>query len=309
MIGSSYQRANLELGGDCGTESNWLTVAIERSSVGVGVSGPAITDLCGVETYTLSLSKNSYIAYDLLAIFDLDPDDNGTDNYYYMPGTTFFTGTFTEDGGGNISAFEPETATAGELRWNFQSVGGWSGDMTSVGNILVDLRMPCSATDHTYGANAKYNDRCGNGTIPREFSVSAGSYEPMWVREGNISMVKMPEAYYATENTAQWSLTVINGGDGAAYNLNVIDTLDSDLSYSLGNPEPEDVTGKVITWNFQSLTTTWNGLTDLDGDGYYDDLVAGGTVGITLEANIDDCSNLNNKVYADWGCCFGPSLR
>jgi len=300
-----YSQTDLIIG-SCGVERNWLPITIARSAVGIGVSGPSITDRCGVETYTLSLSKNAYIAYDLLAVLDLDQDGNGTDNYYYMPGTTFFSGTFSEDGGGIISAFEPDTSIPGELRWDFSTQGGGSGDMIDVGDILVDLRMPCTASVYTYAAEAEYNDRCYDETIPRESSVSAGPDEPMWVREGDISMVKMPESYYATEDIAIWSLTVINGGDGAAYNLEVIDTLDTDLSYYYGVPEAEDVSGQVITWNFQSLTATWAGLTDLDGEGYFNDLVAGGTVTVTLGAHIDDCDDLDNEVYSEWGCCTGP---
>ena len=302
-VGSSYQRTDLALGGGCGTETNWFQITIERSLVSVGVSGLQIVDHCGRETYTLSLSKNGYIAYDLLAVFDLDPDGNGTDNYYYCAGSTVFTGTFTETGWGNLTAFEPDISTPGELRWNFQSVGGGSGDLSSVGDIEIDLLIPCAADIFTYAGEAQYNDRCDDGTIPRESTATDGPDQPLWVREGDISMIKMPESYYATEERAIWSLTVINGGDGGAYNLEVFDTLSSDLSYYYAVPQPESVAGKNITWNFQSLTSTWDDLTDLDGGGFYNDLIPGGTVGLTLEASIDACDDLSNRVYSQWGCC------
>ncbi|HPJ71934.1 MAG TPA: hypothetical protein PK636_04560, partial [bacterium] len=275
-------------------------------SVGIGLDGPLITDHCGVEPYTVSLSKNGYVAYDLLVVFDLDPDDNGTDNYYYLPGSTFFAGTFAENGGGTISSFEPDTATPGELRWDFATQGGGSGDLSQVGSIRVDLRLPCTAAVYTYSGRAEYNDRCDDGTIPRESTVSAGPDQPLWVREGDISIIKMPEAYYATEDTAEWFLTVVNGGDGGAYNLHVIDTLSSDLSFAGGVPWPEDVAGQTITWNFQSLTATWGGLTDLDGDGYFDDLAAGETVNLSIAAAIEDCTDLHNEVYSTWGCLTTP---
>lgn len=306
--GTVYSQSDLRISG-CAQERNWLPITIDRSSVGIGLSGPPILDRCGIETYTLSLTKNGYVVYDLLAIFDLDPDGDGTNNYEFVAGSTVFTGTFTEDGGGNISAFAPDTSTPGELRWDFSTRGGLTGDLTSVGNILVDLRMPCSAAIHTYEVETEYNDRCDDGTIPRKSTVSAGPTEPMWVREGNISMVKMPEVYYATEEIAEWSLTVINGGDGAAYNLHVIDTLETDLSYYFGTPVPENVSGQVATWNFQSLTATWDDLTDLDGDGYFNDLIAGGTVTVTIYADLIACVNLFNEVYSEWGCLTTGSCQ
>ncbi|MCX7020703.1 MAG: hypothetical protein NTW26_00245 [bacterium] len=300
-VGSAWERTDLDLGGGCGVETNWIAVSVERTSVGVSLSGPQIIDSCGVDTYTMSLTKNGYIAYDLLAAFGLDPDGDGNDNYYYLPGSTAFTGTFT-DQSGSIAAFEPDTATPGELRWDFAAQGSGSGDLSSVGSIQIGLRSPCAADIHTYYARVEYNDRCDNGTFPRESSASAGPNQPLWVRTPDISLSKRPEKYYATQELATWSINLLNGGDGAAYNVVIIDTLSTNLSYYYGSPVPESVAGKTVTWNFQSLAATWGGLSDLDGEGFINDLLPGGNVGVTLTATVDGCTDMVNRTYAEWGC-------
>ncbi|MDP8248402.1 MAG: hypothetical protein P9M00_09725, partial [Candidatus Tritonobacter lacicola] len=308
--GSQYDESVLTIA-TCSSEVNWILVNVERTSLGLGLSGPSLTDRCGIETYTMSLTKNIYDVYDLLVIFDLDPDGDGTNNYEYVAGTTVFTGTFTESGAGAITAFEPDTGTPGELRWDFATQGGGSGDLSAVGSIEIDLRMPCSAGLYTYAAEAQYNDRCDDGSVPRESTVTAGPDQPMYIAEANAFIMKGPEQNYADQTPVTWTLTVTNGGDGAAYNLVVTDTLDADLSYNSSSVTPASVVpappagGNVIVWDFASLVAPLDDLEDLDGDGQYDDLTPGGQVSFTITADIIGCDDLDNEVYAEWGCLSG----
>ncbi|MDP8235554.1 MAG: hypothetical protein P9M08_04160, partial [Candidatus Erginobacter occultus] len=300
--GAGWQQLDLDLGGGCGIETNWIYLTIQRSEVDVTLSVPQLLDRCGVESSTLSLSKNGYLAYDLLAVLYLDPDGNGTDNYYYVPGSTVFTGTFTEDGWGNISAFDPDDSVPGELTWDFSTQGDGSGDLSSVGQISFDLRLPCVASVYTLAGRAEYNDRCDDGGDPREYSDNTGDQQPLWIRGADLSITKMPETLFATQSSVEWTLAVLNGGDGGAYNLAVTDELSANLSYYYSIPPAEIVAGKTITWNFQSLSAAWSGLTDLDGDGYFDDLIPGALVTLRLGATVDDCDDLVNRTRAAWGC-------
>jgi fimbrial isopeptide formation D2 family protein/uncharacterized repeat protein (TIGR01451 family) len=306
--GTAYSRSSLNLSG-CAAEINWIAVTIARSSVSIGLSGPQILDRCGRETYTMALGKNAYIVYDLAVVFNLDPDGDNVNNYEYEPGSTVFTGTFTESGGGAITAFEPDMTTEPhKLLWDFSTQGSGSGDLSSVGSIKVDLRLPCGQMVDTYAAEARYNDRCDNGVKPQESTATAGPNSPMLIVNGDIVIYKAPETYYAAQDTAVWTFTVVNGGDGAAYNLTVTDTLEADLRYNASSVTPASVVppppagGNTIVWDFHSLAAPLGGLQDLDGDGYYDDLIAGGTVTFTLTADVIGCDDLDDQVYATWGC-------
>ncbi|MCD6493234.1 MAG: DUF11 domain-containing protein, partial [Archaeoglobaceae archaeon] len=118
---------------------------------------------------------------------------------------------------------------------------------------------------------------------------SSDEDEPLITTSGDITICKTPDIIFATQRNFSWNICVVNKGNGTAKNVTVVDVLDSDLKYLSsdidGNSVNPTISGNKITWKLGDLKPKERKK-------------------IRLNATFKGCINLNNSVYARWGCCL-----
>lgn len=274
--GSFVDWSDLNLTGapsECGRDGSFheaVEVAVGRSDFSIGMDFPNKMDTCGIYNFTITLSKNGpYNGYEMTITYD------DTDFRYLGPAN--ISGIDNESGA--VQSFEP-ARTGNNLTWDL------GANVSSGGRIEFQVEKSC-AQNKSVRAFLEYRDNCGT---PLNDSYSGA---PLLLDKGDIVIFKTPEVVYAITKSASWKIYVTNKGDGTAYNVTVVDTLESDLGYVSsaidGSADPGNTTnvtvgGKdIITWQLHNMTPNQQHI-------------------IELNATLRGCENRNNSVIAHWGC-------
>lgn len=149
-------------------------------------------------------------------------------------------------------------------------------------------RCPESAN---ISARLDYEDHCGH---PHNDTYSS---RPLLINRGDLIITKTPEVVYAYTKNVSWKIYVTNKGDGTAYNVNVTDVLDYDLSYLNstvdGNYDPTNTTvinNRTVRWNLSDMAPNEQHIIDIN-------------------ATFVGCEFLNNTVNVTWGCDAGTCQK
>lgn len=155
----------------------------------------------------------------------------------------------------------------------------------------IQLKAGSSTTPQSATTKLDYDDTEQGLSLPRAFSLN-GSYAPVLVRQGALSVTGTPDKVTVIADTASWSLYVVNGGAGQAFNVTVQDTIPAGLTPNkaatdLLNAFPSSVAGQDISWSLGTIAP-------------------GATVKLGIVADSDEttCSipDASNKIVTRWGC-------
>ncbi|RLC13127.1 MAG: hypothetical protein DRI57_16825, partial [Deltaproteobacteria bacterium] len=279
-------------------------ITTQGSEMTVSVSGlPSVMGPCGDYSPTVTLSKASDTpAYDVV-LFVSD------DNYGIVQAT----------GGSGvtpINGFAGEAATvegkSGYL-FNYGDLFSGASGQNSVLNFTVKKR--CNIEPELF-AKVYYNDRCGNGNLDTNFLTPAdgsrdcsGSDSKTGIfRKPHLSVTKFPEVVYSKGITSQsgepavWTITVLNSGSGSAYNVEVIEELESDLNYLSSSWNNSTGITEYADNNYPDSDGPPNG-TPFNGKAYViAELTPGEKRVLTFRANITGCESATNTVTARVFC-------
>lgn len=269
-------------GSDClgdGKIHEVTEVTVGSPGMSVSISGLGnIIHKCETETVTITLTQTT----------GYDPKDvklvlSGLNYYVVDPSSVNCSGDVAP------SSCEP-SEVSGDYVWTFNDVF----DTQNHEAILeFDVQKRCSGGKDLV-VTAYYDDACtDDGTIDETCSVS-DTESPSLLLSGDLLIEKTPEVYYATENTAEWTIYVTNRGTGTAYNVWVDDVLGDDLAY---NNAVVSGASTTVTANEDHEGSAINGCTIAIAE-----IEAGYRREITLTADINGCNNLDNDVSASWGC-------
>lgn len=222
---SFYSWSTLDLGitgGNClpdGRIHETTEVAVEPPSMRISISGiPAIGEKCGTYSVDLIINRLSSVAvpYDVIVRLDIQN--------YSLISVDGYEGVLPVSGPSDQGTY---------IEWDY-------GDNFSSGNqgvIHLKLQKKC-----TGGANltatVHYDDNCNNDNTPNFLCSATDTSSPSVLTSGDLIITKTPEIYYASTNSVQWTIYVINKGSGTAYNVWVDDVLGSGLTYSSSSVNP-----------------------------------------------------------------------
>lgn len=244
-------------------------VAVSQSDFSIDMTYPQKMDSCGTYDFTINLYQNGIWTGDAMVVVFDDA------NFKYI-GPAIISGI--KSGGSTVASLEP-TRSGSKLSWSLGDDISCDG---GAGTIKFKVQKSCSQ-DRLISADLSYLDNCNS---PRTDSFSGS---PMLLDKGRLILRKTPEVFFATQNILTWRIYVTNSGSGSAYNVQVVDTQDADLSYVLGSatldgaPLEPALNGQILTWNLPDMPPN---------KGYV----------IVFQSKIEGCSNLNNNVLARWGC-------
>jgi len=261
-----------------------VDVDVSPADYSLSITGiPAIMAPCQSFYLNLNIAKNSpdddprWIAHNMSLLYNQS-------NYRYI-GPSAFSGLRNQSG--PIASFEP-VQSGDNLTWFLGENVSRGGTIT----FLVQKRCPLS---RDASGRLNYSDNCGAQV------VSNASTDPSLLTFGNITIQKNPEVIYALDRNASWKIYVSNTGSGTAYNVTVVDRLDSDLNYTGSRVQclrncptvPEVYTTHVsgsdpcgpdqVIWELRNLSPKQQMM-------------------IELNATLCGCENRDNDVYATIGC-------
>lgn len=292
-----------------GTEDAIFTVptsfTVQRASAEVSVSrtdGATTADVCEVMPVRLDVQNgNGQQAADLLTQLAT----GGSDYTHLDPPAPVYGGQFG-------SSFLDYTAgAAGGPTWEFDDP---EAELTG-GTIDTRVRLePGAPTGFGAGtpltANVDYDDNettlsppvGGSATPGRAFSTSGG-FTPTEVRQGDLTIQTTPQQRFVTGSQVGWTIFVVNGGSGAAYNVRVENDLADALnlniaasnaatpacggrSWTLTNPS-----GDLMRWEIPSVPDATTCRIEVVAD-----------VPTTTGCSIPNDGPESNRIAGQWGC-------
>jgi len=263
-------------------------VTVTQSDMDISISGlPTMVDVCGTYNVTITLTnpQATVDAYDVVVFLS-------TVNYDIDLLTVSYTGALPNSG--PTATVVPEQGYTWDYGDNF--TGGTSG------TISFTIHKKCAPLDSTLRADVYYDDLCNDDDSPdvSDPVCTESATTTPFILQASIFIKKVPELVYAATNQAMWKIYVTNSGSGTAYSVWVDDVLGSDLQYN-STASVEDLLGNpvVVTTN---PNQDHNG-NPINGVSWmFNSIPAGQTRVITLIADIIGCINLDNDVFASWGC-------
>ncbi len=186
--------------------------------------------------------------------------------------------------------------------WNFD---GWFSGSNNEVVIHAALQARCVEETAELNVHLGFNSKCNDPdsdlnyasrSCQRDAEISSA------IRKPKLSVYKFPEKIFANGilgqpgyTPAKWTISVVNSGAGSAYNVQIIEELDSDLTYQSG------------TWNKSSDVTTFEGTypdgTTLHGVSYIiAEMEPGEVRTLTFTADILGCHESTNTVTARIYC-------
>lgn len=262
------------------------SVAVYQSDMDIGISGlSSMIDVCGTYTITITLTNTQAAvdAYDVVVFFP-------STNYEIDLGTVSYTGILPNSGP------TPTMVPGQGYLWEY----GDNFTAATSGTISFDITKRC-AGDSECHATVYFDDLCNDDDSPDvsdPVCSESASLTP-FVLQAQIFIKKVPELIYATTNQATWKIYVANSGSGTAFNVWIDDILDSDLQYY--SSSAEDLLGNPVAMTTNANQDHTGGA--INGVSWeFDQIPAGKTWVITLTADIIGCINLDNDVFASWGC-------
>ena len=246
-----------------------VAVSVSQSDFSIDMIYPQKIDSCGRYDFTINLHQNGIWPGDKI---NVSYDDT---NFKYLGPATI---SGIKSGGSPVASFEP-TRSGSKLTWSLGDDISCDG---GVGTIKFKVQKNCSQ-DRPIQADLSYRDNCQN---QRSGSFSGS---PILLDKGHLILKKTPEVIFATQKEVTWRIYVTNSGSGTAYNVQLVDKLDSGLSYIPGtstldgSPREPQQSGRILTWNLFDMAPN---------AGYI----------IEFQAQLVGCQNLNNNAVVRWGC-------
>ena len=248
-----------------------VSVKVIQASLNVGIDVPEVVNACESYNVTLTISNVGKV-YNVTVYY------NDKNLKYIGPAT--FNGIENESG--PINSFEP-TRNGNVLSW-------YLGNLTKGGTIKFKVFVNCS---HITKADvwADYQTFCDIRQCPSGCEVrhSSDSDQAYLFTEGDITIQKTADVTYANKRIISWNIYVLNKGNGTAKNVEVVDVLGEDFEYLSssinGVPANPTVNGNVVTWKVGDMPPKDNKT-------------------ITLNATFKGCNDVDNFVFARWGCCY-----
>ncbi|MCP4339393.1 MAG: hypothetical protein GY799_11020, partial [Desulfobulbaceae bacterium] len=268
----------------------------EGSSMSVSISGmPSIVSPCGEYTPRITITKTSAEeAYDVVLFL--------SEANYQILTVDGVGGDVAPDNGTN-----GDSVTGGRV-WNYADLFS----STSAGQTAtIDLTIQGACiTDSALNAELYYNDACNDGD-PSYTAYSTGrdcdgtSSAGGIIRDPSLTITKFPEVVYADAvfdqtgyTPAVWTITVFNSGAGSAYNVEVVETLGSDLSYLEGGGSGAD-----LSFEWDDKTGVNRSVISPQEVRYtIDELTPGEKRVLTFTADIIGCEFTTNNVTAEVAC-------
>ncbi|MCO5067491.1 MAG: isopeptide-forming domain-containing fimbrial protein [Kiritimatiellae bacterium] len=289
----------------CGIEEGFETWEVGQSLMRITLEATPFVEACGFINGKIDLTQDPspqtslnggriFPSYDVEVVLDLDADGSGTNTFSYVAGSTVFS-DFYDLGGSPISSVEP-TIQGNTLVWNL-------GDVRSngVGTIEYRLRASCETQPgEKQVALVRYNNRCEDGSSPQRVDVSATNTLPT-AFAANLNYQIKPEIVFLQDNTLVYTLEFINMGAGAAYNVTPEFIFPAGVSFSGASIAPATVSSTNAIWDL-AITNAVDSLVDADGDGFFDDLLPGGTFSIVVTSTVIDCLESTVRLRATHGC-------
>jgi uncharacterized repeat protein (TIGR01451 family) len=262
------------------------SVTVNQADYDLSIIGvPSRISSCRIFNLTLNITKNSpnddpkWIAHFMGILY------NDT-NYRYI-GPAKISGIVNQSGA--VQSFEPKRV-GNNLTWELGQ------NVSRGGNITFKVEMRCPATKNAFAA-MNYMDNCGD--LVTRTAISS----PSLLTFGLINIKKTPEVVYTLDRKASWKIYVTNTGSGTAYNVTVVDWMESGLSYTNSSSRirrcptcpliSEPLNTSVIdnkpcgpdkvTWKIGSILPKEQ-------------------VMIEVNATLCGCVNMKNYVYATIGC-------
>ena len=260
------------------------SVSVNQADYSISIIGvPSLISSCRIFNLTLNITKNSpnddpkWIAHFMNILY------NDT-NYRYI-GPAKISGIVNQSG--PVQSFEPRHV-GNNLTWELGQ------NVSRAGNITFKVEMRCPANKNALAA-MNYTDNCG------DLVTRTADSSPSLLTFGNIYIEKTPEVIYALDRNASWKIYVTNSGSGTAYNVTVVDSMESSLNYNSSriqrcptcplNSEPLNpsvIDNKPcgpdkVTWKIGSMSPKQQ-------------------VMIEVNATLCGCLNRKNYVYATIGC-------
>jgi len=258
-------------------------VTVNQADYGISMELPCSVSACRLLYVTINLEKNSpdddpkWIAHDLNVTYN--------DASYHYIGPARIKDIVNQSG--QVSDFEP-TSIGNDLTWELGK------NVSRGGSITFKVQGMCHATSRSF-SQLKYIDNCG------ALVTSRSDCSPGLEKLANITLAITPEVIYALDRNASWKIYVRNTGSDIAYNVTVVDYLESDLNYTSSKisrcptcplvEEPSNTTvighnlcgpDKVI-WNIGNMTQKQQVIIEVNG-------------------TLCGCLNRNNKAYANISC-------
>lgn len=262
-----------------------VRIAVDRADWSIGIqAAPVILSSCQVFDLTLNLAKNSpnddpkWIAHDL----NISYDDL---NYRYI-GPCRITGIINQSG--PVQSFEPRRGADGFLTWELGE------EVLRGGNITFPVEKRCSNELSAF-AHLFYADHCG------ELAARSAQESPHSLTRGDLIIMKTPQTVYTLDRNASWKIYVTNRGSGTAYNVTVVDLLESDLNY---------ISSKIRRCSSCPFQEDPSNTTVIDSNPCgpdrivwrIGDLKPKQQATMMLNATLCGCQNRDNHVYATIGC-------
>lgn len=276
---------------------------VQRATADVSVTrtdGVSTADVCEVMPVRIAVDNgNGQQAADLLTQLAM----SGTDYQYQTSPAPTYGGQFS----GSFLNYDP--GASGGPTWAFSDQ---AAELTG-GTIDVQVQLlPGAPTGFGAGtplaANTSYDDNQttlspsvgGTATSGRAFSDASGSFTPNEVRKGDLSIVTTPQQLFVTGDRVQWTIFLVNGGSGSAYNVrlqnDIPDQLGLDVAATnaVGNAcggTPVDATnpsGDLLQWDIPEVPAATTCEVTVVAD-----------VTPTTGCSIPDGSN---RIAGEWGC-------
>ncbi|MCX6679060.1 MAG: hypothetical protein NTX42_01655 [Methanothrix sp.] len=261
-------------------------VSVNPADYSISMQLPCSVSACRLLYVTINLTKNSpdddpkWIAHDLNVTYN--------DASYHYIGPARIKDIVNQSG--PVLDFEP-TPIGNDLTWELGK------NVSRGGSITFKVQGMCHATSRSF-SQLKYIDNCG------ALVTSRSDCSPGLEKLANITLAITPEVIYALDRNASWKIYVRNTGSDIAYNVTVVDYLESGLNYTSSKisrcpacplvEEPLNTTvighnpcgpDKVV-WNIGNMTQKAEVIIEVNG-------------------TLCGCLNRNNIAYANISCGGG----
>jgi len=255
-----------------------VSVSITRSQLTFDTVSPIIIESCEITQHRINIS-GSWIGYDSELMIDL------AGHYDLYLGDPLYPVEFHNmeyENGTPVPSSDPTDNGNDTYSWDF-------GDIKPQGYITLYMQHICDQ-DGSWSLQGDYNDLCFNDVGTTNF-VSTDTEQPFVIKRGELFLYQVPEEFTAFTRRPKVTLYVVNGGNGAAHNVDLQIDFDTDLTYwSSSIPAGSDV--PVITGNPGDAQVVY----------HYDTIAPGKVNKIDLTADLIGCTDLDIDSTLTWGC-------
>lgn len=233
-----------------------------------------------------------------------------------LPANLRFIGATAEVGASTLTLSDTDNGADNNLVLREATTGV---DIPAGGQAVVDLTVEVvnstlNVSGATFNNSASYTYNRVNGDAGTQTAGTGGSSGNMTVIEPALTIVgktvrnvtpgKAAADPAAGGDVLEYVVTVSNGGNSAAYDVNVVDTLPAELALNTAFTPTATINGSAVA-GFVATPTAQAGGVLLWGSGNGDeslDIPVGQTLVLTYRANVTGATGatLANSVTVDW---------